>query len=324
MGEAQKMMKSMKDSNQQILEMNAAYVLKNSQKYLKMNNSKVEENKRNQMTDTSELVLPKVPQNFNYVNDNVRGQLKRALLNFNPTIHLNNLKLLAKTDNDLRHDINNLNNLIEHDLEEVLDDHYYRKKYKEKIDEKILKLEKEKEKERENNENSVQNKSQQPLISKEVIEKKSTTVRPNFVEQPSISDKPYLKHKSKNNKNKDTKKGRKLKDKTVDNLESLKECVNKIVDGIGQEHIDKYINEMRNSDDLTFDRQMMKYFPGFKETEDILKNVQSQKHNKNTDQELKETKTNANLSNEEMIKFIKDTKTKLLLSIINNQAKAEK
>jgi hypothetical protein len=78
--------------------------------------------------------------NFKYVTGNVSAQIMRAFLNFNPIIHLNNLKnLLAKADPEIQQDIKILNSIIEKDIKDVLDPYYYRKKY-ERIKEKARKM----------------------------------------------------------------------------------------------------------------------------------------------------------------------------------------
>jgi hypothetical protein len=74
--------------------------------------------------------IEKMPDNFKFVTGNVRQQLMRAFLNFNPIIHLNNLKnLLAKADPDILLDIKNLSDNIEKDSQAYLDPYYYKKKW---------------------------------------------------------------------------------------------------------------------------------------------------------------------------------------------------
>ncbi len=66
------------------------------------------------------------------------------------------------------------------------------------------------------------------------------------------------------------------------------------------------------------EKQLERYFPSFKKTEDLLKNVQHNKYNRSIENELKETKNNSYLYNDEMIKFMKEAKIKLLQIIHNN------
>jgi len=66
------------------------------------------------------------------------------------------------------------------------------------------------------------------------------------------------------------------------------------------------------------DKQFDKFFPCFKKAEDLLKNVQHNKYNRAIENELKETKNNSYVYNEEMLKIIKEAKLKLLNIIHNN------
>lgn len=70
--------------------------------------------------------------------------------------------------------------------------------------------------------------------------------------------------------------------------------------------------------DTPFDKQFEQYFPSFKKAEDLLKHVQHNKYNRTIENELKDTKNNSYLYNDEMIKFMKEAKIKLLQIIHNN------
>lgn len=48
-----------------------------------------------------------------------------------------------------------------------------------------------------------------------------------------------------------------------------------------------------------------------------MKMIQNYKHNQNTDSQIHETKGKASDLNEEMMKYIKDTKAKLIQNILN-------
>lgn len=72
---------------------------------------------------------------------------------------------------------------------------------------------------------------------------------------------------------------------------------------------------------MPFDKQFNKYFPYFKKAEDIMKHINSHKYNKNTESDINEAKKNAHSHNEEMIKYIQETKVLLLQSIYNNLEK---
>jgi hypothetical protein len=94
--ETRKLNEDLKRQVEEISKMNGLYVIKHGSKYIKVNKNE------------KEVELPKIldnnpqketPRNFRYINDNYRSQLMRAFLNFNPMIHLNNLRnLLEKAD----------------------------------------------------------------------------------------------------------------------------------------------------------------------------------------------------------------------------------
>lgn len=69
---------------------------------------------------------------------------------------------------------------------------------------------------------------------------------------------------------------------------------------------------------MPFDKQFNKYFPYFKKAEDMMKHMNNYKYNKNTETDIKEAKVNAHTCNEDMIKYIQETKATLLQTILNN------
>lgn len=76
--------------------------------------------------------------NFHYVTNNFRKQLTKAFMNFNPLIHLENMKMLQEADPDINNDINKLKEMINQDLAEITDKHYHRKRYVDYIKRKKL------------------------------------------------------------------------------------------------------------------------------------------------------------------------------------------
>lgn len=127
--ETRRLNEELKRNVEEISKMNALYVIKHGNKYLNGETELPNINKYKSSSENSNK--SRAPKNFRYINDNYRAQLMRAFLNFNPLIHLNNLRnLLEKADPAIQQDINNLWQVIERDLKEVLDPHYYMKKYK--------------------------------------------------------------------------------------------------------------------------------------------------------------------------------------------------
>jgi hypothetical protein len=95
----------LKKQVEEIAKMNALYVVKHGSKYINVKNETEDNNFINQQQDNNnQNILPKIikkeaPKNFRYINDSYRTQLMRAFLNFNPAIHLNNLRnLLERAD----------------------------------------------------------------------------------------------------------------------------------------------------------------------------------------------------------------------------------
>lgn len=54
-------------------------------------------------------------------------------MKFNPLVHWENLKLLEEADPCIKADINQLKEMIDNDLVEITDKHYYKKKYEELV-----------------------------------------------------------------------------------------------------------------------------------------------------------------------------------------------
>ena len=68
-------------------------------------------------------------KNFVYVNDNYRKQLNFAFLKYNPTSHLDNLKVLVQAEPIIRKDIKKITNEVEEDIKWKCDKHHFKKKY---------------------------------------------------------------------------------------------------------------------------------------------------------------------------------------------------
>lgn len=95
----------------------------------------------------------------------------------------------------------------------------------------------------------------------------------------------------------------------------LKDCMNGILHSIREDNITKYIEDVKSHSGMPIERQIQRYFPDIKKTEDVLKNIYTLKLNKNTDSDVKETKNTVTNQNELVIKYIKDAKDELLKTI---------
>jgi hypothetical protein len=130
--EAWRLRNEIKKDMKEIMEMNLVYVDNNKTRPLYQSDKLPRIEKQKTLLKVNEKKLG----NFKYITGNVSAQLMRAFLNFNPIIHLNNLKnLLAKADPEIQQDIKALNNIIDKDIEDILDPRYYRKKF-EKLQER--------------------------------------------------------------------------------------------------------------------------------------------------------------------------------------------
>jgi hypothetical protein len=86
--------KDMKNHVDEISRLNASYVIKHGGKYLN-----VENQDKHQESSLPTIKEKETPKNFRYISDNYRSQLMRAFLNYNPKIHLANLRtLIDKAD----------------------------------------------------------------------------------------------------------------------------------------------------------------------------------------------------------------------------------
>ena len=63
---------------------------------------------------------------------------------------------------------------------------------------------------------------------------------------------------------------------------------------------------------MPFKQQMQNYFPSIIKAEDNMRFIHSQRYNKNTVQELNDARYIATVNNKDMLKYIEETKTKLL------------
>lgn len=97
--EAQKVMKMMKEQNNEILKENINYVMKNSKKYI-FNEDDLpiihsrQKNKENNKNNIHKSNLT----NIKYINDAMRSHLMKSFTHFHPNIHLQNLKYLLEKD----------------------------------------------------------------------------------------------------------------------------------------------------------------------------------------------------------------------------------
>ena len=102
-------------------------------------------------------------------------------------------------------------------------------------------------------------------------------------------------------------------------MDNLKECMSEIISDIKEENIIEFIEEMKMQNCIQGEKLVERFFPCFKKTEDLLKHVQHNKYNRNIENELKETRNHSLTYNDDMIKYMKEAKQKLLLIIHNNE-----
>jgi len=122
MKEAERIMKDLKKDNEEIFMGNSEYLQANAKKYLKsvpktLKSKAIEEqveeekdyalfkpnaNSERPQTDISQHEKNKQVKNFKYVNNQIRSQLMRAFLKYNPKIHHDNVMKLGQINPDIK------------------------------------------------------------------------------------------------------------------------------------------------------------------------------------------------------------------------------
>ena len=150
-----KQIKKIKDSSEDIIAMNALFLdnkifpYKTNKNKRYLNNSlsqpekiifsntpnsnisanKSQDNKTIDENNYSEAIRKKDRRNnFLFVNSNYRRQLNKAFMKFNPSIYLNNLKILLQVSPSIREDVIKTKKEVEEDIKALCDKHRYSKK----------------------------------------------------------------------------------------------------------------------------------------------------------------------------------------------------
>ena len=136
--------------------------------------------------------------NFLFVNNNYRKQLNQAFMKFNPSIYLNNLKVLLQVSPSIREDVTKTKNEVEEDIKALCDKHRYSKKLNAFLSKK-------------NRSQSVENCSPNIYKSNDNISKKAKLIintnmnpNPNFNFLNKNSNSPKEENNSSFNNNKPT------------------------------------------------------------------------------------------------------------------------
>jgi hypothetical protein len=97
----------------------------------KKDNMDINKTQRNQkfILNDINILEKKSFNNFLYANASYRKQLNFAFLKYNPSKHLENLKLLVQTEPLIRKDVNNIKKEVDEDIKWRCDKHHFRKKY---------------------------------------------------------------------------------------------------------------------------------------------------------------------------------------------------
>jgi hypothetical protein len=189
---------------------------------------------------------------------------------------------------------------IERDLKEVLDPHYYRKKYQ-NMSEHNAKLR------RENkinantyiDERTGKMSLKIPLIKPSYgMEKKMTrkTAKVNY-ECKKFLFKNYFSFI----------------------VDAIKEFLGHISKIMQDAKIEGYIDKMKTENNIPIEKHINTHFKEIKQAEEILKNLQSNKINKNTENEVKEVKNTVMTQNEEIIKTIQNIRAALIKDIVDRK-----
>ena len=148
-----KHIKTIKDSSEDIIAMNALYLdnnifsnridenkkrnnirLSKSQPFLfahtpNNNMNKSQENNIINDNNYNEAIKRKDRRNnFVYINSNYRKQLNKAFMKYNPMTYLNNLKILLQVSPSVREDVQKTKKEVEEDIKTLCDKHRYSKR----------------------------------------------------------------------------------------------------------------------------------------------------------------------------------------------------
>ena len=97
------------------------------------NKSTLENNNDNTIKNENDLIKKinnkSLLKNFDYINNNCHKQLNSAFMKYNPTAHLNNMKILIESVPSFHEDILREKKDIENDIDYLNDKFKYRKKY---------------------------------------------------------------------------------------------------------------------------------------------------------------------------------------------------
>lgn len=125
----------MKEGTQQVAEFNSMFLKNQNDTYLKtqllpsLNNNNVEHVTPPSSATQTKINAKRKLTNFIYINDNYRRQLNKAFNTFNPFTHLVTLNMLKKDNDELKHNLNELNTQIDSDIKALTSKDFYRKKY---------------------------------------------------------------------------------------------------------------------------------------------------------------------------------------------------
>jgi hypothetical protein len=124
----------MKEGTQQVAEFNSMFLKNQNDTYLKTQllpslNNNVEHVIPPSSATQTKINAKRKLTNFIYINDNYRRQLNKAFNTFNPFTHLVTLNMLKKDNDELKHNLNELNTQIDSDIKALTSKDCYRKKY---------------------------------------------------------------------------------------------------------------------------------------------------------------------------------------------------
>lgn len=277
-----------------------------------------EENTKEKEPETFESKKKK-SLNIRKANEDYRKLLSKAFLNFNPLIHLANLKILTNIDPEIADEIEKLTTRINHDLKEVTSKNYYTKQY-EKILKEKEKLEKERKRKKEAEEQKKSVVSDGNLSTHEKTEKNEKKDKSNSNNKDKAT-KPNnfvnYSHFSKKKKKKDEVVRKKFPDKELHekNMLLMKSCLNKIDSAINTANIEKYYHSSDISEKMNLQRQKKMYFPGILRGFDILKEIQENVIIRDLNQQNLEKKRAMTEKNEDYIEYLNTKRQNLLEGI---------
>ena len=335
--EVSKMMRNIYAATDERNKANAEYLINTtntvkmtdpSEKYGSMINP-VSKNKKKIRAENSDMTLEEIIEhskgspNYRILNENYRRKLNKQLMNFNPKIHLDQIKENRNKDGNFDEAMQLLTEQIDSEIKELTHQRRYLHKYKNYMEEK------ERSKAKKNSsENSVtlpkievrrEIKSNQKSNLSKYLHTQSTNI-PTSENDTALQNKfPHNKRatslKKKKQKKHEIKK--RLPDREIREreLELMKSALDKISTTLSKEKLFRYCDNPNWLLKHAIPEQKHKYFNELENVPQDLKRIQADKLIRGLDNDQRNNKKSNGSENQKLLAEIDSNKNKLLLEI---------